>query len=76
MGPALVAVFRPLVGVHGLVWIFATLCAASTLMTHVLKSPADPQYRVDAAPAEVLPEAQAIEAAQAAAQAIKAAAVS
>ena len=45
MGPALVTVFRPLVGVHGLVWLFTLLYLAAAAMTHVLKSPDDPQYR-------------------------------
>ncbi|WP_037958261.1 MFS transporter [Streptomyces violens] len=47
VGPALVAVFRPLVGVHGLVWVFTLLYLAAALMSHFLKSPSDPQYRED-----------------------------
>ncbi len=66
----LAALFPPLVGVHGLVWIFIALYVAAACMTHFLKSPADPQYRADADPAETAPGALP------AAQAIKAAAVS
>lgn len=63
VGPALVAVFRPLVGVHGLVWLFTALYVAAAFMTHFLKSPVDPQYRVDSAPAEAVPDDQVIKAA-------------
>ncbi|MFZ3572212.1 MFS transporter [Streptomyces sp. BH097] len=50
VGPALVAVFQPLIGEQGLVWLFALLYLAAAVMAHFLKSPEDPQYR-DAATA-------------------------
>jgi hypothetical protein len=45
------------------VWFFTALYVAAAFMTHFLKSPADPRYRVDAAPTEAVPYDQAIKAA-------------
>jgi MFS-type transporter involved in bile tolerance (Atg22 family) len=37
VGPAIVAVFLPLVGVTGVMWIFAVLYAVSALLTMFMK---------------------------------------
>jgi hypothetical protein len=41
VGPAIVAVFLPLVGVTGVMWIFAVLYAISAVLTMCMKIPED-----------------------------------
>ncbi|MFN3002643.1 MFS transporter [Mycolicibacterium wolinskyi] len=43
VGPAIVAVFRPLVGIAGVVWIFAALYIAAAVASRWLTTSADPE---------------------------------
>ena len=43
VGPAIVGIFLPLLGVAGVMWIFAVLYAISAVLTMFMKVPEDPE---------------------------------
>lgn len=51
VGPAVVAVFRPLLGISGVVWIFAVMYVASAIMSFFLTEANDPGEQVVPEPA-------------------------